>query len=735
MSLITRITIISLVVHWIGYYPSQAHDASGLDSLKAELGKSYSKEKKVDILNNIAFTLKDKELDSAITYAELAFGGAKEASYELGKADALLNKSMILTNAGIYDEALNNSRDAINLYNLLLPDAGSAQKKRIKKGLGDSYNNIGITHFYQGQLDSVEQYFLKSLEYRIEIDDKSGIAFCYGNLGVLGQTQGNYPMALKYQLKALEIQKEQNNAWGIAAAYNNIGIVYLKQGKLAEALEMQYSGLKIRQKIDDKKGIANSYNNIGNILIDQKRFQEALENYQKALAIATQLKDRRSEADYYDNIGIAYQNLGNHKLELENHLTSLKIRQEIGDAKGIADSYHNIGSTYLEQKDYNNALKYYAVAIKQHEDINDKFGLAYSYYNAGRVYLIQKNTRKASAYLHNSLELSKESGHLENLKDSYLGLYMLDSTLGNYASALNYYKQYVIAKDSLYNTEVARKSVQAQMQYEFEIKEELIKSENDKKSALTRAENKARIRIILAISCALFIITILAFYFLRKRQKDRYKLELADVQQSAIRAQLNSHFISVTLLAINEFIDKNDRQSAQDYLNKFSRLIRNVLKNSTVTKTTLKEELEFVDDYFRLASLPFQEGQVSYHVRIDDNIEPEFILMPPMVLQIVVENALKHGLSEKQGGTVLIDISKERNKILCIVEDTGIGINVKMQDENPGRKSYGTSLAERLVSIWNYNNKKAYFQILDKSTEVKGETGTKVIFSFPVIEN
>ncbi|MEZ5016121.1 MAG: tetratricopeptide repeat protein [Flavipsychrobacter sp.] len=734
MRVTLRVTITLLTTLGIYSFPSLAQSTSDIDSLKTELNKSSITEKKADVANRIAFILKDKELDTAITYAELAYTYAIQASYDLGQADALLNQSMIYANAGMYDEALSNGHDAIDLYKLKLVRAGSKEQKRIKKGLGDSYNNIGVTYFYQGQYDSVEQNFLKSLEYRTEVDDKPGIAFCYGNLGALGQVQSNYPKALKYQLRALEIQKEQKYDWGIAAAYNNIGIVYLKQGKLAEALNMHLSALKIRKKIDDKRGVASSYNNIGNILIDQERFQEGLDNYQKALAIAIQLNDKRSEADCYDNVGIAYQKLGKYDLELESHLTALKIRQKIGDAKGIADSYHNIGSTYLEQKDYDNALKYYAVAIEQHKKLDDKFGLAYSYYNAGRIYLNQKNTQKASVYLKKGLELSNETGHLESIKDSYLGLYLLDSTLGDFVGALKYYKQYVVAKDSLYSADVARKTVQAQMEYEFEIKEELIKSENDKKNALTKAANKARIRVILAVSCSLLVITILVFYFIRKRQKDKYNLELADVKQSAIKAQLDSHFISVTLLAINEFIENRDKQSAQDYLNKFSRLIRNVLRNSTVTQTTLKEELNFVDDYFQLASLSFPENKISCQVHISEEINPEIVVMPPMVLQIVVENALRHGLSEKKEGTVTIDISKDKDKIKCVVEDTGVGVNAKKQGKHIIRKSYGTSLAERLVSIWNHNNKKAYFQIMDKSTEISGETGTRVIFSFPIIE-
>ena len=301
----------------------------------------------------------------------------------------------------------------------------------------------------------------------------------------------------------------------LSRAYNNVGNVYNRQGNYPRALENFYAALKTAEAIGDKKSIANSYNNIGLIKTGQNNNAEALENHLAALKLRQEIGDKQGIAASYNNIGNVHSRRKNFAEALKSHEAALKIREEIADKRGIANSYGNIGKVHYSTGNAEEALKNHFIALKIREAIGDKEGLASSYGNIGNTYLQQNKITEASEYLGKCLQLALTMGSKEFIQDSYASLSDVDSIRGDWQAAYRHYKLSVVYRDSLLNEENTAKTVQQQMNYEFDKKEAASRAEQEKKDAVTDL-------IIYSVSAGLLLVLLLAvFIFWSYSQKKK----------------------------------------------------------------------------------------------------------------------------------------------------------------------------------------------------------------------
>jgi len=155
-----------------------------------------------------------------------------------------------------------------------------------------------------------------------------------------------------------------------------------------------------------------------------------------------------------------------------------------------------------------------------------------------------------------------------------------------------------------------------------------------------------------------------------KAEVEKWKLaaEIKDAQLGSLKSQINPHFIFNTINNIRSLI-LEDKEKAREMLLNFSDLFRYALKNTDQSKVTLKEELEIVNQYLELLSIQF-ENKLKYQIDIDAGLEN--MEVPPMMLQLLVENAIKHGISQyKEGGSILIDIDQGNGFLNIHVKNTG----------------------------------------------------------------
>ncbi len=237
-------------------------------------------------------------------------------------------------------------------------------------------------------------------------------------------------------------------------------------------------------------------------------------------------------------------------------------------------------------------------------------------------------------------------------------------------------------------------------------------------------------------------IIFLAFFLFKKRtayirKEERVKTTLNkriyEAETTALRTQMNPHFIFNTLNSINRYVIRNDAHTASDYLTKFARLIRLILDNSKNEFIPLSKELEALRLYLLMESIRFDE-KFDHEIIVRENIDPATIKIQPMILQPFVENAIWHGLLHKaEKGKVLIEIKQPEAGMLEIsITDNGIGREKagELKSKDSGQyKSQGLQITSGRIRM---NNERNVVEIFDLKDEQAMATGTRVVLTISV---
>jgi hypothetical protein len=213
----------------------------------------------------------------------------------------------------------------------------------------------------------------------------------------------------------------------------------------------------------------------------------------------------------------------------------------------------------------------------------------------------------------------------------------------------------------------------------------------------------------------------------RKIKKSELNKRMRELELSAIRAQMNPHFMYNCLNSIQNLVLKNQNEEAHLYLSKFAGLIRQVLNTSKKEEISLYEELETVNNYIELEKLRFE---FEYHLEIDQDIESGSVFLPPMLLQPIVENALLHGLFPKSSDRKLtITISSLNNMLTISIEDNGVGRTQSTGTSGSGNGKGLEFTRERLL-LMSGKYKAKYDMRIDDLTDNNGHpSGTRVVIN------
>lgn len=224
----------------------------------------------------------------------------------------------------------------------------------------------------------------------------------------------------------------------------------------------------------------------------------------------------------------------------------------------------------------------------------------------------------------------------------------------------------------------------------------------------------------------------------KKRQKavEKYETQLREVQDAALRSQMNPHFLFNSLNSIRYFIVTNDNEKAAGYLTKFSRLIRMILENSKKKLVALTEEIHLLELYVKMENIRF-ENKFDYEVNVHSNLNINDLMIPPMLIQPYIENAIIHGINPKDGkGKIILNFKLDAPYLVIEIEDDGIGRKRSMQHKQESvfkKKSLGLSITKARLDLADTPEHKADLKILDLYDEQENGIGTKIIIRLPVL--
>ncbi len=567
---------------------------------------------------------------------------------------------------------------------------------------GNALLNLGNANIILGNYSVALQHFaeaqhlFETISDKDKFENKQGLAKALGSIGIVFSEQSNYGKALQYYIKAVKIYEQLKDEEKCAKLYNNIGVVYQSQSSYFKALDYFIKAQKIQEKRKDAN-LGITYTNIGNSYLKQRDLSKAFEFYDKAKKWFDKHPNPRALGEWYNNVGLYYKANNQSQKAVENWNEAIIAFKSIDDKFGIADSYIYLSELYLEQN--------------------------------------QLETAKQNA--ENALRLARELKVLEQIVLSEKLLSDIYNKQNNPAVALQHFKLYSQAKDSLTNEEKIRRSVEEELTFDFEKREAIQQKEIEKKELLLQEQSKqSKMQLFFAalFGLLLFGIGFLIYNRIQLKKNLTLQKELAEYEQKALHLQMNPHFVFNCLGSISSFIVQNGTDSAIKYLSKFSKLMRLTLEYSKESLIPIDKEIESLQNYLELEQLRFN-NKFSFSITKSNAIEDDMAL-PPLLLQPFVENAIIHGvIPKKEIGTIAVRFDIEKENLVCTVEDNGIGFEQsKLAKENTvlAHKSMALDITKkRLEMIESTTKQRTDFSIeeIKSGNEIQG---TKVILNLPI---
>jgi len=235
--------------------------------------------------------------------------------------------------------------------------------------------------------------------------------------------------------------------------------------------------------------------------------------------------------------------------------------------------------------------------------------------------------------------------------------------------------------------------------------------------------------LLVLIIVSVYTIFALRIINIKKKQKIEFerKVEMSKIELKALRSQMNPHFIFNSLNAIQHYIFNTRSDEAIKYLNKFARLVRVILNNSEKPTVTVGEDLEALKLYLELEQMRFEE-KFEYEIQIDESVDPDYDIMPPLLMQPYVENAILHGLNPlSYKGKLTISLESKNNFLICTIRDNGIGREksneIRRTMPHNKHKSLGMKITEDRLKILNEINRS---QLSVTITDLKDDHGNAI---------
>ncbi|NHM06241.1 tetratricopeptide repeat protein [Flavobacterium sp. CYK-4] len=554
------------------------------------------------------------------------------------------------------------------------------------------------------------------------------LAAYYNNVSIQLENNQN-PKALDYLNKSVELYRSVGADDELYTSLVSKGLLLSRRKRYKEAIECYFKALKFFEKDKEANadGISYVYTNLGVLYGDQdqnltsiKYLKKAVENIDRKKEAPT-VEDGLQKSLIYYNIGTKYFILKNFTLADKYLHLSLELSEKYNQNSFRSFAIGRLGTIDLHFKRYEAAEKKLIFA-KELSESND--AKAFALINLGDVYLHKKEYAKAEKCLEQGLAISKNLHNVDLNGHAYYSLYQVCKENGNYRKGIEMLEAYNTIQDSTKVEETKNELKRQQLQYSFEKKALNLELE-------TQRKNAAKNNLLLLLTSAVILLFIGAYFFYRnaKQKQAISAFEKNSLRQKLLLSQMNPHFIFNSIDNIQSLIYNKQDKEAVDYLAKFSKLTRQILENSNENYITLDEELMMIDNYLSIQRLLYG-NKFNFVVNLADAIDTELILVPPMLTQPFIENAIKHGLAGRDNGLIAIDFNFENQKLLFTISDNGVGFGES--NHSDGKKSLAMKITkERLRSLTGKSDFEIRLQnLFDDHSQI---VGAQVSFEIPYI--
>ena len=546
------------------------------------------------------------------------------------------------------------------------------EAKKLKKAIStddaqleaESYVNLADGYYNDGNFAKSEEFYQKAKTIYEKSNDKKNLSLVTRKLAQSQEKQNkiytasqNYESASKIGYSKAEMVVNSNDASRLRSANLEVKEKAVQQN------------IAINNKVADKTELSKDYTNLAEVNIQQNNIPKAAENLNNAYIISKETAPQQA----------------------------LQINQQMADL-------------YVENKNYDKAISVKKQVLEEDfvkknskEKVNQIQQLA-------EIYLKSNDKNNAENLLENAYKIAIEKGHTLEAQKSILKLDSLYKSDGNTSKSIVLYQDFLgklpllLSKDqSLVDEKIMQETEDriAQLEKEKELQNQILKRKN--------------LFNYLLIGLLVLAITFIGFVlFIQKKLKIQNK----KIELQSLRREMNPHFIFNSLNSVNQFIATNNELEANQYLTKFSKLMRGVMENSKEDFIPFHEELELLKNYLALEKSRFQD-KFDYEITVDEHLNSQNLQIPGMLIQPFLENAIWHGLRYKnEKGFLKLNFQKSNNQLNIKIEDNGIGIKESKNQKTEHQKNRNgrgmKNTLERIKLLNDLYEKNISCEVLDK---------------------
>ncbi|ASK32845.1 histidine kinase [Chryseobacterium sp. T16E-39] len=541
------------------------------------------------------------------------------------------------------------------------------------KSVADTYVGMANDYYNQGNYAKSEEYLIKAKNLYENLNDKKNIELVTRRLAQSQEKQNKITPAIINYSRAAEIGYSKESR-----SVNSNDVTRLSSPSQEAKAEAIQSNIDISRKDNEKADLAASYSQLADVNIQQNNIPKAEENLKSAYTISKkQLEPQQA-------------------LEINQKLTNF----------------------YVDNKDFDKAIEAKKKVLKEDFVKDDSQKKVEQIQELADIYIKKNDPKNAIEALKSAYGIALEKGHTLEAQKSVKRLDSLYSVSENTDASVELYRDFLgklpdlVSKDrSLVDNKVLEDTEQriSQLEKERELKDELIRKKNIFNYGLIGT-------LILLLGLVGFI-----FWTLKKVQIKNKKIAL-----QSLRREMNPHFIFNSLNSVNQFIATNNELEANQYLTKFSKLMRGVMENSAEDFIPFQQELDLLQNYLALEKTRFAD-KFDFEINVDENLNLQSLLVPGMLVQPFLENAIWHGLRyRKEKGFLKLSFTRNDQYLKISVDDDGIGIDeskkLKTQHQKT-REGRGMKNTMERIALLNDLYKR---DIQCKVTDKKNEQGVTV---------
>lgn len=586
--------------------------------------------------------------------------------------------------------------------------------------------------------DSSEILLNTVIKNSTEIKYYNGLSKAYNGLGVLYKVTGEFGKSKQYLKQAIQLRKTIGDKKGLASSYDNLGTLFKKFNQNDSSFIYHIKSLKLRIEINLPQEINKSYNSLGIFFDDTKQHDSALYYFKKTYSYFKSIGDTLYIAKALNNISAAYLSLNKCDSAKLNSQEAVKLANYLTDDEILSESLPNLALSYNCAGDFLNANLTISKAITLDKALGNYSGLLDDYLSLSEILINQNNPDSALSIYSLIINLTDTIEYNETRLEAYKMISNLYYLKFDYKNSLENLQKYINLNDSLNNLERIKSIEEYRIVYDSE-KQELENIALKDQNAKEKAQKQLFIIFVISLSTLLIIGSIIFF----QQKKLSHKKSL--LQQSQIESLLSTQ----ELKSINAMVEGQEderKRIAEDLHDRVGSILSTVKLyfnslNTKIDKYQGENKLQYdkantlldeaVQEVRRISHnlvsgilMKFGlspalkdlcetvEGTQQIKIKltthgIDERLENQIEISSYRIIQELLSNILKHAKATE----VNLSITRQDGNLNIMIEDNGIGFDIKRNHEGIGLKNIRSRI-EKLHGTINFDS------VIDRGTIV-----------------